>query len=377
MFHVYLVPGFFGFSNLGDLTYFGHVRSFLLEAFASMGLQAEIHAVKTWPTASIERRAARLLGAIADTTGPSAGNIHLIGHSTGGIDARLFISPNVQLPAPMPVEPWAERVKSLVTVATPHYGTPLATFFQTVPGARLLQLLSLVTIHTLKLGGLPLSAVLKLGALFAKLDDLLMLNSAVLDQLFGQLLGDFSEDRKAAISQFMDEVSKDTSLIPQLTPQSMGAFNLKTPPRPGVSLASVLTCARKPGVGSTLATGLDPAAQATHTVYNALYRITAGMDDSSVPPLSEQAREVIIRVFGEVLNASENDGIVPTRSQVFGEVLHAARADHHDIIGHFDDPVHNPPHYDWIATGTQFRRAQFEAVWLQVADFIARVERAE
>jgi len=29
--HVVLVPGFFGFANLGDFAYFGHVRELLAE----------------------------------------------------------------------------------------------------------------------------------------------------------------------------------------------------------------------------------------------------------------------------------------------------------------------------------------------------------
>lgn len=375
MLHVYLVPGFFGFANLGDLTYFGHVRTYLAQVLASHGLTAEIHAVKTFPTASLERRTARLLETIADTTGPSAANIHLVGHSTGGLDARLLVSPNVHLPSSVVAEPWAARVRSIVTVATPHHGTPIASFFQSVPGARLLQLLSLATIHTIRLGGIPVAALLKLGAIFAKLDDLLLLNSTVLDQLFAQLLGDFSEDRRESIRQFFDEVASDQSLIPQLAPNTMKEFNLRVPPRPGVAHASVLTCARRPGIGSTLAAGLDPAAHATHTVYNALHRIAAGMKDEDVPPLDDVARAAIVKVFGEVLGADENDGIVPTRSQVFGEVLQAVRADHHDVIGHFHDPVHDPPHYDWLATGTQFQRSHFEAVWLQVADFIAKTEK--
>lgn len=375
MLHVYLVPGFFGFANLGDLTYFGHVRTFLGQVLASHGLTAEIHAVKTFPTASLERRTARLLETIADTTGPSAGSIHLIGHSTGGLDARLLVSPNVHLPSAMIAEPWAARVRSIVTIATPHYGTPIASFFQSVPGARLLQLMSLVTIHTLKLGGIPVAALMKLGAVFAKLDDLLLVNSTVLDQLFAQLLGDFSEDRRDAIRQFLDEVASDQSLIPQLTPAAMKAFNQRVLMREGVATASVLTAARKPGIGSALAAGLDPAAHATHTVYNALHRIAAAMSEDNVPVLDDVARAAIVKVFGEVIGADENDGIVPTRSQVFGEVLQAVRADHHDVIGHFHDPIHDPPHYDWLATGTQFRRNHFEALWLQVADFIARAEK--
>ena len=49
--HAYLVPGFFGFANLGDLKYFGHVREFLLAAFARRGLALHIDVVATRPTA--------------------------------------------------------------------------------------------------------------------------------------------------------------------------------------------------------------------------------------------------------------------------------------------------------------------------------------
>ena len=59
--HVYLVPGFFGFANLGDLTYFGHVREFLLAAFARRGLTLHVDVVATRPTASLPRRAERVL----------------------------------------------------------------------------------------------------------------------------------------------------------------------------------------------------------------------------------------------------------------------------------------------------------------------------
>ncbi len=65
------------------------------------------------------------------------------------------------------------------------------------------------------------------------------------------------------------------------------------------------------------------------------------------------------------------DGIVPTRSQVWGELIHAARGDHLDTVGHFDDPSHVPPHIDWLASGSKFRRPAFEALWSDVATFIA------
>ena len=65
-----------------------------------------------------------------------------------------------------------------------------------------------------------------------------------------------------------------------------------------------------------------------------------------------------------------NDGIVPTRAQVHGRVLAAVRGDHLDVIGHFNDPATDPPHYDWLTTGSGFDRKRFEAVWDRVLDFL-------
>jgi hypothetical protein len=51
--------------------------------------------------------------------------------------------------------------------------------------------------------------------------------------------------------------------------------------------------------------------------------------------------------------------------------VHATWADHLDVVGHFDDPAHEPPHFDWLATGTGFGRAHFVRLWTDVAAFIA------
>ena len=71
---VYLVPGFFGFANLGKLTYFGHIRPLLVQGAAARGITARVHVVKTNPTASLTKRAAR----VAETV------------LSGGMSSRLF-----------------------------------------------------------------------------------------------------------------------------------------------------------------------------------------------------------------------------------------------------------------------------------------------
>jgi hypothetical protein len=373
---VFLVPGFFGFANLGELRYFAHVGRFLGTCCAAAGRDVRVVTLRTSPTASLPRRAARLAETLADSDGP----IHLIGHSSGGLDVRLLVSPGVVLPTAIDVEAVARRVRSVVTVSTPHYGTPVAAFFTSVLGQRLLQLLSLSTMYVLRFGHLPVSALLKLGAAFARVDRHLGVNSALLDQLFGLLLADFSPARRQAIGRLLGDVQRDQALLSQVAPDGMEVFNAGVRDRAAVRYGSVVTRARPPGVASTIAAGLDPAAQASHAVYQALYRLAARTETRHRARLAPAQARVLRRAYGALPTTSANDGVVPTLSQVWGEVIHAARADHHDVIGHFDDPAHDPPHFDWLATGTGFDRPAFEALWSDVARWLtaaghARVRR--
>jgi triacylglycerol esterase/lipase EstA (alpha/beta hydrolase family) len=142
--HIYLIPGFFGFINFGRLIYFGHVRDALERWFDGRGIRCEIHRIRVSPTASLRTRAAQILESVAQSS--TAGPIHLIGHSTGGLDARLLCTPGVDLKADgLSVEDLARRVRTVVTISAPHYGTPLATFFTGMFGQKLLRLFSLAT----------------------------------------------------------------------------------------------------------------------------------------------------------------------------------------------------------------------------------------
>jgi hypothetical protein len=67
--------------------------------------------------------------------------------------------PGVALPTGVDVTRTVARVRTLVTVATPHRGTPVASFFTGLLGQRLLQALSLTTIHLLRFGQLPIGSL--------------------------------------------------------------------------------------------------------------------------------------------------------------------------------------------------------------------------
>ena len=368
--HIYLVPGFFGFTNLGELVYFGHVRDFLQAEFARRGVEAEVVAILSHPTASIRQRAADLLSGIQATAQADDGPIHLVGHSTGGLDSRLFVSPGASLREGLDLEPYASRVRSVVTVSTPHAGTPLASFFLGLFGQQILKLLSLFTVYVLRFGRLPLKVAFRLGHMLSRADDQLGWKQTILDQLFNQLLGDFSADRREAVSRFLGDVGKDTSLIPQLTPEGIDLFNAGCTDRPGVRYGSVVTQARPPSLRTRLSAGLDPYAQITHTVYSFLYGRTQRMPLTAIPLHTPAQTAALVEAYGALPGPQACDGIVPTRSQVYGRVLTAVRADHLDAIGHFDQPAHRPPHVDWLISGSGFRRLQFERLWRTVTDFV-------
>jgi triacylglycerol lipase len=260
-------------------------------------------------------------------------------------------------------------VRSVVTIATPHHGTPLASFFATLRGQQLLQLLSLLTIYMLHFGHLPLAGLLWMGSRFVRLGGLVA-NSELLDELFGRLLEDFTPARRRSVRAILRDVVHDQALMLQLTPEAMEVFNASVLPRAGVRYGAVVAEAARPSLCSTIAVGLDPAAQVTRAIYGALYRLAAATPRHLSPRLAPEVARALRHAYGATPSAAANDGIVPTRSQAWGRVVHAAIADHLDVLGHFRDASLDPPHVDWLVTGSGFDRARFEALWSDVTRFL-------
>jgi triacylglycerol lipase len=374
--HIYLVPGFLGFANLGRITYFGHVSRILTERLEAMGLDPHIHVVRTSPTASLPARAARVAEVIDATARRGGAPLHLIGHSSGGLDVRLLTAPGVGLPTALDVERIASRVRTVVTIATPHHGTPLASLFTTLRGQQLLQLISLNTVYVLNFGHLPLAAALWMGSLLVRFGGLVA-NSNVLDELFGRLLEDFTPSRRRAVRDVLKDVVRDQALMLQLTPEAMEVFNASVLQRAGIRYGAVVGKAARPTLRSTLGVGLDPGAQVTHALFSALYRIIQVAPGRVSPPPAPAVARVLRRAYREVPSADANDGIVPTLSQAWGQVIHAALADHLDVLGHFRDASRHPPHVDWLVSGSGFDRGRFDALWSDVAHFLVAAGRKQ
>jgi triacylglycerol lipase len=370
---IFLIPGFFGFERLGRLVYFRHVRDLLAERCARERVSARIHVVRTHPTASLTERAALLLDAIAAT--PPRGAVHLIGHSSGGLDARLLAAPGVSLPSDHDVESFAARIRTVVTISTPHRGTPLASFFASLLGQQMLRAFCLTTVSFLRFGHVPIGAVLRLGAVLARSDDAVV-PPGLLDEMFALLLDPFSVGRRRAVQALLREVADDQALLVQLTPQAMRMFNAAIRDRPGVRYASVTTSSPRPSLTSTLAAGLDPSRHAMHAVYGALHALTSRADQSCASALRDDQARTLRSTYAAVPTTRANDGIVPTRSQIWGDLIHAAIADHLDVIGHFDESADEKRHVDWLTAGTGFTRDDFESLWSDVLSYVLCCEKS-
>ncbi len=371
--HVFLIPGFFGFTHLGEMGYWEHTRSFLGRAMARHGATAQIHRVTIAPTASLQTRARELAEQIAATSMGDEDLIYLVGHSTGGLDARLVMAPNVQLRTGADLDRYAAKTRAVVTVATPHHGAPLASSFNSLMGQQLLQVLSLATIYILRFGHLPLSALFKLSGLLVLVDGSLNLNQTLLMQIHDQLLEDFTHERRGQLQNFFRQVEEDRSLVAQLTPACMDLFETTVIDRPGVRYGCVVTRAARPGLRAAFDVGFSPYSQAMYALYQALYRLSGGLPNWVIGEVEESSVRGLREFYGAEVDLDDSDGIVPTLSQLHGDLITATEADHLDIIGHFEDPGHKPPHYDWLITKSGFTRDGFEKVWDAVARYLLEI----
>lgn len=110
---IVLAHGLGGFDEIkvfgAAIQYFNGIKSHL------EGCGYTVFVTRVRPTASIKDRAGELKNAILSFTDKK---VHIIAHSMGGLDARYMIS-KLDM---------ADKVENLVTVGTPHRGSPFADF---------------------------------------------------------------------------------------------------------------------------------------------------------------------------------------------------------------------------------------------------------
>ncbi|MCX4243431.1 esterase/lipase family protein [Paraliomyxa miuraensis] len=369
--HLILVPGFLGFQRLHTLPYFADVEALLERPFRESGHAVTVRAIRTLPTSSLADRAARLAEVVAEVVaeGPKGAEVHLIGHSTGGLDCRLFLSPGASFPTQVDVAATAEHVRSVVTVATPHHGAPLATLFTGVHGHRLMSVVSAAITRLLRGGRRSASAMVELGKVVLLLDRLAGVDEAHRGPLREQLRVVPRLDDDPGLARLLDDIGDDTSLLEHLTPTSLALLNTTTHDRPGVRYASVVAMAPRPRLRRLARLGLDPLARLTYALYLASHRLAGLAASQRLPALTPEQERVLRQRLGVLPDRSDNDGIVPTCSQVWGTVIDAVSADHFDLMGYYGGRRERP-RLDMLACGADFGPQEFEATWTRVSRFV-------
>src|SRR6266404_4698393 len=137
---VVLVPGFLGFTRFGGFYYFADRLLAVLRGLLEepLGYPVPVVPCTTLPTDSLAKRQDHLVKYLGDLCATSLPGVertisgvqrlHLIGHSTGGVDAQLLACTKS-----FDGHAWdkkanaiRKKIKSVVTISAPHYGTGLA-----------------------------------------------------------------------------------------------------------------------------------------------------------------------------------------------------------------------------------------------------------
>lgn len=367
MIQIYLVPGFMGFQAIGELTYFRRVPPMLAQLLRELGHdKVEVHECSTFPSGSIARRAQRLLTFIAERGGAQADGIHIVGHSTGGLDARLLSAPGVRLVPGVLEEEIGRRIRSVITISTPHYGSPLANLLLAQPlFRRALEMIGVLGLNPS--GRLVLLAVARIMETVARADDWLGRTDTFLDTVVNKVLKRIGKEANDPIWDFLRELSNDQGAAIQLTMESMHLFNAAVADRPGTQYSSLITVAPPPPRSFRRADFLSPVKAVSMGAFWALYRIAASVSkqypytalDIEALNLNDHSAPI------EITKAS-NDGIVPCQSQAYGKVLDVVLCDHLDVVGQFPG-AGGDSHADWLPCGAGFGEDQFRRAWSLVA----------
>ncbi|MCA9620864.1 MAG: alpha/beta fold hydrolase [Myxococcales bacterium] len=264
---IVLAHGFFGFEDFagaGFLSYFYGIKDHL----AAHG-EPLVFTPAVDPFNDSTLRGAQLIAHIEEILAETGhAKVNLIGHSQGGIDARVVAHDRPDL------------VASVITLQTPHYGTPIADVA-----------LELVDDPNL---------------------------AAVLDFLV-----------QAVGAPLYDQVGEQTSLalaLQQLSSPGMQAFNAAYPDMPGIYYASVAGRSDWHTGGSACQVSGSP---------DFISQFASELDP--IDPLLDITEQVL---DGGLTNPYPNDGLVRVVDARWGEFLGCLPADHLDMVGQIlgDDP---------------------------------------
>jgi pimeloyl-ACP methyl ester carboxylesterase len=349
---VALIPGFLGFDHRRGTTYFADrfVTGLRTRLEARCGAPFPVVPVSTLPVGSLADRQEHLLGDLRKLDPKlDSPQWHLLGHSTGGVDAALLARTHRLERGPNGSVFSKERsnvqnLASVTTVSAPHYGTGLARspFGMLIRGQ--------VTLAGMRDG--------------AKL-----LRAAILQRDNRMSRVAFVLPSVTHSSQFYRRLF-DNVLAKDLDPKVVEALTRTNNRRSDVPITSFATFAPPP-----------PGDGAPDALFALLWHWTHDGDAGAEPAPGpfHFSKEDVVSSSPELpaLDAGSNDAIVNTVRQVdehgaFGGLF---VGDHADVLGRYrrvdllDEELLDP---GLLTSGAEFDDDQFFMVLDRIADAIAR-----
>jgi hypothetical protein len=231
-------------------------------------------------------------------------------------------------------------------------------------------LLVLSALATSGHGRRTILAAAKAIATVARLDDWIGQQEGPLDRLAAGLLRRMRFDRRDPVWTYLGEIERDQGALLQLTPEGIDLFDAAVADRAGIDYGCVVAAVPRPRVELTATSLRNPDYVALRALFRLLHGLTARPHPRyPYPPPSASTQRVLDRALGFRVTPAVNDGIVPTLSQLHGRVVHVARADHLDVVGHYT--LAGGRTADWLPSGAGFTPEAFEATWEAVAAAIA------
>ena len=370
MTQVYLVPGFFGFTELGSFNYFNRVSEVFGQALAEHSVDVEIVETDTLPTGSIRRRAIRLLEVVREHRGLEHENLHFVGHSTGGLDVRMLLTPGVQLLPTGEEREIAARTRSAITISAPHYGSPLASVFTSLNGRYLLYVLTLLATSGPGRYGLYIAS--RFLSTLAGLDRFIGQEENILDSFAENVLRKLRPKRGDELWKFIEQISQDQGAMVQLTPESMDMFNAAAPDRKGIEYVSFVSASPPPNLRGFMIRPRNLYQPVTHAIYALCHTLTGRVHRQNPYPTPGDAdMKRICEQLALSVDERTNDGVVPTLSQLWGRLGGAVLGDHLDVVGQFHHVWEEKAYSTWLHSGSGFDLQRFRSTWENIAAVIA------
>ena len=373
---VILVPGLFGFARIGDISYFAKVKGLLSDS--SLIESGNLFELSPLPTGPLWRRVECLYEKVVELRAKGFDKIHLVGHSTGGVDVRLLTSAAYLWPggpSGADREAFFGSIGRVISISAPHRGTPIAVRLRgalenSIPFLFLLSILAKSKGKERPGLGPMAWAASVLGGI-AMLSPFKSLVHVPLEEMAGLNKGAALE-----AEAFLKEIVNCHPLIHELTPDAMRAVNSSLGTGRRLPVINFITVS--PGVDTFLGVPLPNFGK--HALHRFIYMISY-LSTSLVPnefgalPAGEWLLEVQPDDLDDLADIAQ-DGVVPAGSQALeGALGHSVQklvfADHLDVVGHYPGARGGTTVFE---SGARFDDSRMRALWHEVGLLLREIQ---